>query len=324
MAEPTLSEKIKALRAAFERIASEQAGLEAEQTRLTEKHQAILQAAEYAQQNLPVLQKAVADAQAHTSTSQTAARDIQALQTEMGAIAAEARRVDEQLAGKQQPDGTRLGGLLASFQQEFVLIKETQKTKDQEHQALLKKVNDLLPGASSVGLAEAYKNQKESYKAGGFLWPALFVAAITAIIAIGISAFQEAVSAHTIEEATVKILARLPFYLAAVWLASFASKRQSQNKRLQQEYAHKETVSRSLEGYKREISGLKAPDGGVIMAKLMGAVVDMIRYNPSDTLDKHHGDDRSPWHTFLSILAGHWGVPVPKVAEQPDGDSKPA
>jgi hypothetical protein len=45
-----------------------------------------------------------------------------------------------------------------------------------------------------------------------------------------------------------------------VWLAFFASKQQAQNKRLQEEYAHREAMSKSFAGYKREAEKLDPKD----------------------------------------------------------------
>jgi len=38
------------------------------------------------------------------------------------------------------------------------------------------------------------------------------------------------------------------------------------------------------------------------MPKLLTAVVEMLGSNPSETLDKHHGDDRSPVVAFFEYL----------------------
>ena len=45
--------------------------------------------------------------------------------------------------------------------------------------------------------------------------------------------------ALTLNEALIALLKDLPFFIPTIWLAAYASKQQSQNKRLQQEYALK-------------------------------------------------------------------------------------
>lgn len=91
------------------------------------------------------------------------------------------------------------------------------------------------------------------------------------------------------------ILARLPFFIPAVWLAIFASKQQSQYKRLQQEYVYKETLAKSYESYKREIDILPESDEKILLQqKLISAMVEMCGFNPSLTLENKSHDDKPP------------------------------
>src|SRR5690606_15919923 len=54
------------------------------------------------------------------------------------------------------------------------------------------------------------------------------------------------------------LLARLPFAAPLVWLGIYASARHGQALRLEEEYAHKEAISRSFEGYKKQLLELEA------------------------------------------------------------------
>ena len=49
-----------------------------------------------------------------------------------------------------------------------------------------------------------------------------------------------------------KLLSRTPLFLPLIWLATFSSKQYRQSKRLEQEYAHKEVLTRTYQGYKKE------------------------------------------------------------------------
>ena len=214
---------------------------------------------------------------------------------------------ENKILGESKPDGTREGGLVSRIETEHEEMQTKRTSEEEAHEKLREKIEALLPGATSVGLAEAFKVQKDTYWWGGLVWPAIFITSVGTIVLVGTLSFHEVSAAQSINEAYVKLLARLPFYLAAVWLASFASKRQSQNKRLQQEYAHKETVSRSLEGYKREVEELD--ESGEILKGLMIVVVGMLGYNPSETLDKHHGSDKSPVASLFDWLRGRGKKP---------------
>ena len=93
----------------------------------------------------------------------------------------------------------------------------------------------------------------------------------------------------SIEEIAKSILHSLPITLPLIWVAVYASKRRSENQRLEQEYAHKEALSRSYISYKKQISELGKEDSE-LLEKLILEAINTISYNASKTLDKKHGD----------------------------------
>ena len=52
------------------------------------------------------------------------------------------------------------------------------------------------------------------------------------------------------------IFSKIPFILPLVWLALYSSKQQAQNKRLEQEYYHKEALALIYDSYRKEIEKL--------------------------------------------------------------------
>ena len=66
----------------------------------------------------------------------------------------------------------------------------------------------------------------------------------------------------------------------------FASRRQSEAKRLRDEYKHKETLANAYYGYKEQIKELKDEKAQELVAKLMQNLVKMTNENPNRTLDK--------------------------------------
>ena len=92
---------------------------------------------------------------------------------------------------------------------------------------------------------------------------------------------------------------RLPFVGGAIWLGWYAGKQRSQNKRLQQEYAHKENVAKLYYSLKREVEELET--GGdnarlarILKVRLMRVLVNSMGHNPSTTLDSKSHDDNGP------------------------------
>lgn len=168
------------------------------------------------------------------------------------------------------------------------------KTWSESYQTLFQKIEGLLPGATATGLSKAYQEQKENYKWPVILWSLVFGLTVVGMMIFGISVYKDT-ELKDIQVTIQHILARLPFFIPAVWLAIFASKQQSQYKRLQQEYIYKETLAKSYESYKREIDLLPEGEEKVeLQQKLITSMVEMCGYNPSLTLENKSHDDKPP------------------------------
>ena len=85
------------------------------------------------------------------------------------------------------------------------------------------------------------------------------------------------------------ILYKIPIFGSLICLAMFASKRRSEDRRLQQEYAHKEALTKSYQSFKKQIKDLKDEDKE-LMKKLLDTTIEAIAFNASTTLDGKHGD----------------------------------
>jgi hypothetical protein len=168
-------------------------------------------------------------------------------------------------------------------------IKINKKNWDENMETLFNKIEGLLPGATATGLAKAYQDQRESYNKPYWMWATVFVLTMGGAIWFAIANLKDAIS---IEDAFIKVISRLPFFIPAFWLAIFASKQQSQNKRLQQEYAYKEALTKSYEADKQEIEKLpETSEKYRLSAKLLETMIDSAKFNPSETLgSKSHND----------------------------------
>jgi len=159
-------------------------------------------------------------------------------------------------------------------------------------EALSTKIEGLLPGATSAGLAKSYFDQKNSYKWPNIIWSAVFTFTMIGMVYYAIQTVSDS---NDIGSALMNILSRAPFFIPTIWLALFASKQQSQNRRLEQEYAYKESLAKSYDGYKREIEKLpESAEKNEIMEKLVRTMVDTAGFNPSSTLEKNSHNDKPP------------------------------
>ena len=174
--------------------------------------------------------------------------------------------------------------------------------------ALSDEIQGLIPGAVSAGLAGAYYQQKISFDAPIRSASRLFYGAIAALmlgsmVYLVSDVYFWGVRFHSVgdwESVLKGVVNKLPFYVPAVWLAYYASKRRSEFQRLQQEYSHKEALAKSFESYKKQVGDLQV-GGDELMALLMKSSIDAISFNASSTLDGKHGD-RMPIQDVIDSL----------------------
>lgn len=178
------------------------------------------------------------------------------------------------------------------------LVEQTQTDK---YSALFDKIESLLPGATSAGLASAYKDMKESFDEPIKHWNWIFIGSVLLMFFATFISFVHFELAQngsfvfsfadtaSIDKTLNNLLYKIPLYGPLVWLAIFASKRRSEMQRLQQEYAHKEALAKSYDSYKTQIEQLDKEDQKLLL-KLLDSSIDTIANNASETLDGKHGD----------------------------------
>jgi len=173
-------------------------------------------------------------------------------------------------------------------------------------------IESLLPCATSAGLAKAYHEERKKFKEPIEKWNKLFISALmlmfiaTFITFVNISISEAEgfkigfVAIQNFEQTMNSLLFKLPLYGPLIWLAIYASKRRSENQRLEQEYAHKEALAKSYSSYKQQIEDLKQEDQALLI-KLLNSAIDTISKNASESLDKKHGDG-TPVHELVKTV----------------------
>ena len=183
-------------------------------------------------------------------------------------------------------------------------IEDFEKLYDQNHQKqenLVLKIEGLLKGASTVALAKAFKEHKDSFHKMNTVWSIVFVLSIFAMM--GLSIFAFIFTKFEFDEMWKYTLGNLPFLGGVVWLAIYASKQRSQNKRLQQEYAFKEDVAKIYYGLKKEIEELgDSPLGQKLNQRVLEVLVEVVSLNPSQTLESISHNDKGPIMEALHVL----------------------
>ena len=162
--------------------------------------------------------------------------------------------------GEKNEQGDYSGGLAEKLSQKDEEINKHIVHQIERYQALFDKVESLLPAATSTGLATAYSKQKDSYKYPVYIWVTVFMSSLILLCSTSLLSFEgfESLRFKGLESFSFKIFnfeqlfAKMPIILPLIWLATFSSKQYRQNKRLEQEYVHKEVLTRTYQGYKKE------------------------------------------------------------------------
>lgn len=219
----------------------------------------------------------------------------------------------EQVFGNTDEDGVAQPGLKDEVNNQKRILSEIEEHHRDRYKAIADEIETLLPGATSAGLSTAYRDMKRSFDWPIRLYGAAFYVVVIVLAAVSFATFfspehgLKAPPPSDWTEVLRGLAQKLPFYLAMVWLAYFVSKRRSENQRLRQEYAHKESIASSYESYRRQVEALGVA-GEELRPILLRKAIDAIAKNASDTLDGKHGD-KVPSHeavekVVLSLVEG--------------------
>jgi predicted nucleic acid-binding Zn-ribbon protein len=208
------------------------------------------------------------------------------------------------LFGTEDEEGNEIKGLdhkidsLKNQLQSTIKESEAELNKfleqnGEKRDELFNRIEGLLKGASTVALAKAFKEHKDSFIISNYIWMALFVLSIISMMALSVWGFVNA--NYEFKDMWKYTLGNLPFIGGAIWLAIYSSKQRSQNKRLQQEYAFKEDVAKIYYGLKEEVEELGDSElGKKLNESVLKLVIDVVSLNPSETLDNKSHNDKGP------------------------------
>ncbi len=135
-----------------------------------------------------------------------------------------------------------------------------------ELQVLIGRVEGLLPGATSAGLASSFNKQRSRFTSPQKQWLSTFVACIVFLVIVAVPSFLSAIGwTHSTDQswnaAWRSLVLRLPILFPIVWLAIYAGRNYMMSLRMEEDYAYKEAISTAFEGYKREMEKIAVGDG---------------------------------------------------------------
>lgn len=211
------------------------------------------------------------------------------------------------VVGKEDVDGKLVGGLQEELNNRQLALDNFKREQELRYKTLNEQIENLLPGATSAGLATAYRAMRKSFSEPIKQYSKLFyisiailaiIAFISTIDSIGYPELIKFVDVTNISNLLSNLSHKLPVILPVLWLALFASKRRNEAQRLQQEYAHKEALAKSYQSFKNQIDNLQDGNKEQLLEKLLSAAIDAVAANASSALDGKH-DEKTPIHLGL-------------------------
>lgn len=192
---------------------------------------------------------------------------------------------------------------LKGAREEFEEVREQYqadlKKQQEAFDALTNRIEGLLPGATSAGLAYASKEQKRAYRLPILISAGVAVGVLLTLVIYGMVTAEPTTDWSG---ALLHLISHVHIYGPGIWLVIIALRKLNQFTRLQQEYAHKETVANNYVGHSREVEKLPETEGSKLMREqLLSSVIASSSYNPSTTLDGTGHDERPP---ILDKLTG--------------------
>jgi len=129
-------------------------------------------------------------------------------------------------------------------------------------ETLIKKTEDLLPGVTSASLASAFGQHKRRFTFPKISWIVVFLLCMAGLVLVAYPSFRAAISDNLSSKTWADIFRgfamRLPILIPLVWLAIYAGRNYMLSIRLEEDYAYKEAISMTFEGYKREMEKIAA------------------------------------------------------------------
>ncbi len=169
-------------------------------------------------------------------------------------------------------------------------------------------IKKLLPDALTAGLSHAYESRRKEEEANAIKHRQSFddavkAMSVLAIIPVVISVVQYLFFSKTLDELITTIpnlvAAIVPIYAPTLWIAYFSNKQINLSKRLIEEYAHKESVTKTFEGLSRQIEAVEDREiAGDLRNKLLYNLLEISAENPGKLITDYNKSD----HPLMDAL----------------------
>lgn len=146
----------------------------------------------------------------------------------------------------------------------------------QEHDNTIK---DLLPRATSAGLAAAFEQKARDMRWPKVLWLSVFILSIAGLLTVGTYFGQELIQPDP-AASVLAAVQRAPLFAPLIWLGWFSARQYGHVDRLQEDYTYKTAISRAFEGYKNQMEDLGDTNTNKALEQLCEQTIAILAKDP--------------------------------------------
>jgi len=199
-----------------------------------------------------------------------------------------------------------------------------EKTHKSKYEIIIEEIRKLLPNALTAGLSSAFSKKKEDEVAASIQLQKRFMYGIYMLIVVSILPVVVSiiflVQKVSLEDVIFRlprlVLAIIPMYIPALWVTYSASKKINLSKRLIEEYAHKEVLSRTYEGLSNQITSIGNRDQSEeLKVRLLTNFLQASSENPGKLISNYETSD----HPVMEALEQSYKlqIAIEKLADIP-------
>ncbi len=176
---------------------------------------------------------------------------------------------------------TEINNLISSKKQELESCLNNYKEKFENlYKEKDAEISELLPGATSKGLAEAYKDEKEDMQENIKKWNDIFIGSMILFVILFVIYFIVSIDK---DFAYASFFRAFPFLFLSGFFTYYSTKQIAEYKRMASEYAYKQRLNQTYKGYETQI---KETNNEELKNQLLKIMLDSAENNPSKVLDK--------------------------------------
>jgi hypothetical protein len=192
----------------------------------------------------------------------------------------------------------------SNYEKSYEKFQKSYKTK---YAKINEDIAALLPDALTAGLSSAFSKKKDEEVNSSKILQSRFNVGIG--LMIGVSLIPAFISVYflfngkSLEDVILSlprmVLAILPLYVPIVWFTYSANKKLNLSKRLIEEYAHKEVLSRTYEGLSTQISSISDDaQSEELRFRLLSNFLQVTSENPGKLISNYEASD----HPLMEAL----------------------